>query len=155
MVGTFITRHFSSCSFQRNNGGPSAGSTKLPEPCRVGTLKAPPTLYSQREKKNPTYLRTRRRENKIGEHTLYSQKEDFFKKIEFLPECNTLGFFFKKNRISSPSATLFPECCTQGRGFLKTADGTDGVKSSRVLGRHLGKTSPSVRFLALGKTSFP
>jgi hypothetical protein len=69
----------------------------------------------------------------------------------FFPDCWTRGrgIFLKKTNFS-------PECCTQGRGFFKKKWQTAPTASNlpRVLGRHSGTASPSVRFLALREGLF-
>jgi hypothetical protein len=102
-----------------------------------------------------------------------------------VPRISTRGrAFFLKKQISSPSVALgeegfflkikkfFPECCTRGRGiffkknlprvlhsgkriFKKKQTTRTALNLPRVLGRHSGKASPSVRFLALGEGIFP
>jgi hypothetical protein len=69
----------------------------------------------------------------------------FQKKMNFFPECCTRGRGSKKRNF-------FPECCTGGR--VKKIPST-ALNLPRVLPWHSGKSSLSVRFLALGEELFP
>jgi hypothetical protein len=68
------------------------------------------------------------------------EEEDLRKNLNIFPECCTWGrgYFFKK------MINFFPECCTRGRRFLKqkTADDTDGIKSSPSVRTELGEGFP-------------
>jgi hypothetical protein len=75
----------------------------------------------------------------------------FFKKIEFLPRVLHSGkMIFIKKKIN-----CFPECCGEEVFQKKRLTTPTASNLSQVLGRHSGKASPSVRFLALGEDLFP